>query len=124
MKVVIAPDSFKGSLSSEKVAIAIRDGVLAALPVAETVLIPMADGGEGTVDSLVQATNGVKIAVTVQGPLQEEVTAEYGVLGDGVTCVIEMASASGLILVPEEKRNPLLATTYGTGQLIKHALDR
>ncbi|CAN7611636.1 glycerate kinase [Paenibacillus sp. LjRoot153] len=123
MKIVIAPDSFKGSLSSEEAAKAIRDGILRAMPAAETVLIPMADGGEGTVDSLVQATQGSKISVPVQGPLQEEVTGMYGVLGDGVTCVIEMASASGLVLIPTEHRNPMLATTYGTGQLIRHALD-
>ncbi|NQX58786.1 glycerate kinase [Paenibacillus qinlingensis] len=123
MKIVIAPDSFKGSLSSEEAAKAIRDGILRAMPAAETVLIPMADGGEGTVDSLVQATQGSKISVPVRGPLQDEVIATYGVLGDGVTCVIEMASASGLELIPEEHRNPMLATTYGTGQLIRHALD-
>ena len=123
MKIVIAPDSFKGSLSSEGAAIAIRDGILRAMPEAETILIPMADGGEGTVDSLVQATQGVKISVPVQGPLQDEVTAMYGVLGDGVTCVIEMATASGLILIPAERRNPMVTTTYGTGQLIRHALD-
>jgi glycerate kinase len=124
MKIVIAPDSFKGSLSSEEAAMAIRDGILRAMPEAETVLIPMADGGEGTVDSLVQATDGVKIYVPVQGPLKNEVTAAYGVLGDGITCVIEMAAASGLILVPAEHRNPMITTTYGTGQLIRHALDR
>lgn len=123
MKIVIAPDSFKGSLSSEEVANAIKSGILRAMPEAETVLIPMADGGEGTVDSLVQATQGSKVYVPVQGPLQDEVMASYGVLGDGVTCVIEMASASGLVLIPEEQRNPMLATTYGTGQLIRHALD-
>jgi glycerate kinase len=124
MKIVIAPDSFKGSLNSEAAAMAIRDGILRAMPEAETVLIPIADGGEGTVDSLVQATQGVKISVPVQGPLQDEVTATYGVLGDGVTCVIEMAAASGLILVPVEQRNPMVTTTYGTGLLIRHALDR
>ncbi|KRE69478.1 glycerate kinase [Paenibacillus sp. Soil750] len=124
MKIVIAPDSFKGSLSSEEVAKAIRDGILRAMPAADTVLIPMADGGEGTVDSLIQATHGNKISVPVRGPLQDEVMASYGVLGDGITCVIEMASASGLVLIPEEHRNPMLATTYGTGQLIRHALDQ
>jgi glycerate kinase len=123
MKIVIAPDSFKGSLSSEEAAKAIREGILRVMPTAETVLIPMADGGEGTVDSLVQATHGSKITVPVRGPLQDEVMASYGVLGDGITCVIEMASASGLVLIPEEHRNPMLATTYGTGQLIRHALD-
>ncbi|WNR42642.1 glycerate kinase [Paenibacillus roseipurpureus] len=124
MKIVIAPDSFKGSLSSEAAARAIQEGILRALPDAEIVLIPIADGGEGTVDSLVQATQGKKVAVTVQGPLQEPVTASYGVLGNGTTCVIEMAQASGLMLVPAAQRNPLITTTYGTGQLIKHALDQ
>ncbi|MDR6549255.1 glycerate kinase [Paenibacillus qinlingensis] len=124
MKIIIAPDSFKGSLSSEGAAEAIKAGILRAMPEIETILIPIADGGEGTVDSLVQATHGQKITLQVQGPLQEEVTAMYGVLGDGVTCVIEMASASGLMLVPAEGQNPLMATTYGTGQLIKHALDQ
>ncbi|NHW33943.1 glycerate kinase [Paenibacillus aceris] len=123
MKIVIAPDSFKGSLSAKEAALAIERGIRKAAPDAETVLVPMADGGEGTVDSLVSATQGTTVQVTVRGPLLGDVQAEYGILGDGETCVIEMATASGLILIPEEQRNPWLATTYGTGQLIKHALD-
>ncbi|MBO9606760.1 MAG: glycerate kinase [Paenibacillaceae bacterium] len=123
MKIVIAPDSFKGSLSAPEAAKAIARGVAKAAPQAETVLVPVADGGEGTADSLVAATGGHSIAVTVAGPLGEPVRAAYGVLGDGVTCVVEMASASGLVLVPEARRNPLLTTTYGTGELIRHALD-
>ncbi|NOV02047.1 glycerate kinase [Paenibacillus planticolens] len=123
MKIVIAPDSFKGSLSAKEAALAIERGIRKAAPDAETVLVPMADGGEGTVDSLIGATQGTTIQVPVRGPLLDEVTAEYGVLGDQKTCVIEMAAASGLILIREEQRNPWLATTYGTGQLIKHALD-
>lgn len=123
MKIVIAPDSFKGSLSAEEAALAIEQGILKAIPQVETVRIPMADGGEGTVDSLISATQGTKIAVPVCGPLEEEVIAEYGVLGDGETCVIEVAAASGICLIRAEQRNPMLATTFGTGQLIKHALD-
>ncbi|MBP1989117.1 glycerate kinase [Paenibacillus eucommiae] len=92
------------------------------MPHANTILVPVADGGEGTTDSLVAATGGHLVDVTVTGPLGEAVQAQYGVLGDGQTCVIEMASASGLILVPAELRNPLVTTTFGTGQLISHAL--
>ncbi|USG64956.1 glycerate kinase [Brevibacillus ruminantium] len=123
MKVVIAPDSFKGSLSAFDVATAVESGIKKVLPEATTVLVPVADGGEGTMESLVAATKGRKVEVTVTGPLHTPVEAAYGILGDQVTCVIEMASASGLYLVPAEKRNPLITTTYGTGELIKQALD-
>lgn len=123
MKVVIAPDSFKGSLSAIDVATAIEAGVKKVLPDAQTVLVPVADGGEGTMDSLVAATRGRQVNVTVTGPLHTPVQAAYGILGDQVTCVIEMASASGLCLVPSEKRDPLITTTYGTGELIRQALD-
>ncbi|NRG46101.1 glycerate kinase [Bacillus sp. CRN 9] len=123
MKIVIAPDSFKGSLSAVEASSVIDKGIKKALPSAETVLVPVADGGEGTMDSLVAATNGHKVEVAVKGPLQEKVIAEYGVLGDKETCVIEMASASGLILVDKDKRNPFVTTTFGTGELIKRALD-
>lgn len=104
-------------------AIAIEKGIKNYLPFAETVLVPVADGGEGTMDSLVEATAGKKVQTKVRGPLDNTEIAEYGVLGDGETCIIEMASASGLNLVPTNKRNPLKTTTYGTGQLIKQALD-
>lgn len=123
MKIVIAPDSFKGSLSARDAAAAIARGVKRAAPHAETVEVPVADGGEGTADSLVAATGGHIVEATVTGPLDEPVRAAYGVLGDGVTCVVEMASASGLVLVPPERRNPLRTTTFGTGELIRHALD-
>jgi glycerate kinase len=123
LKIVIAPDSFKGSISAAEAASAIENGIKRYLPDAETVLIPVADGGEGTMDSLVLATNGHKVQVSVMGPLGQPVDAEYGWIGDGKTCVIEMASASGLCLVPSELRNPMLATTFGTGQLIRYALD-
>jgi len=123
MKIVIAPDSFKGSLSAVEAARSIERGVKKALPEAETVLKPMADGGEGTMETLVSVTGGHKKNTWVTGPLGQKVEAEYGVLGDGETCVIEMASASGLSLIPKDKLNPLKATTYGTGELLKQALD-
>ncbi len=123
MKIVIAPDSFKGSLSAVDVAKAMEKGVLKAFPDFETVCLPIGDGGEGTLDTLVAATNGQKKSVRVTGPLGQQIDAEYGILGDGKTCVIEMASASGLALVPDGQLNPLKATTAGTGELIRHALD-
>ncbi|MBN6185437.1 glycerate kinase [Aneurinibacillus sp. BA2021] len=123
MKIVIAPDSFKGSLSAHEASLAMERGIKRVLPDAETVLVPVADGGEGTMDSLVAATKGRYVEHTVTGPLQTAVRASYGILGDGKTCVIEMASAAGLVLVPPAERNPLLTTTYGVGELIKEALD-
>ncbi|RST58867.1 glycerate kinase family protein [Siminovitchia terrae] len=124
MKIVIAPDSFKGSISAVEASLAIEKGIKRSFPAAETIIVPLADGGEGTMDTLMTATNGVKTAVTVTGPLGNPVEAFYGILGDRKTCVIEMASASGLNLVPEQERNPLVTTTYGTGELIRHALDK
>lgn len=123
MKIVIAPDSFKGSLTAVEAAQAIERGVKKVSQSIKTVLVPVADGGEGTMDSLVAATNGRMVEVSVKGPLLDSVQAAYGVLGDGKTCVIEMASASGLCLIDSTRRNPLLTTTFGTGQLIKKALD-
>lgn len=123
MKIVLAPDSFKGSLSAVKAARAIERGIQKAFPDANTLCLPVADGGEGTLDTLVAATNGQKIPVFVTGPLGQQVEAEYGILGDGKTCVIEMAKASGIPLIPREELNPLKATTFGTGELIKQALD-
>ncbi|MCM3760542.1 glycerate kinase [Alkalihalobacillus oceani] len=123
MKVIVAPDSFKGSVSAMGAAKAIEKGIKQYLPEAETVLIPVADGGEGTMDSLVAATGGKKVELEVTGPLGDPVRAAYGQLGDGRTCVIEMADASGLYLIPPERRDPMKATTFGTGQLIKAALD-
>ncbi|WP_026568101.1 glycerate kinase [Bacillus sp. UNC41MFS5] len=124
MKFVLAPDSFKESMTAKKAALAMEKGVKAVFPNAECVIVPMADGGEGTVESLVSMTNGEIIKTEVIGPLGEKVIAEYGLLGEGQTAVIEMASASGLELIKPKERNPLLTTTYGTGQLIKHALDK
>jgi glycerate 2-kinase len=123
MKIVIAPDSFKESLSALEVAEAIEKGFKHHFPNAEYVKIPMADGGEGTVQSLVDATGGEIINKTVTGPLGEPVEAFFGMLGNKRTAVIEMAAASGLHLVPIEKRNPLITTTRGTGELISAALD-
>lgn len=124
MKIVIAPDSFKGSLTALQAAEAIEKGLKSVLPSAEFKKMPMADGGEGTVQSLVDATGGELLVERVSDPLGNEIEAEYGILGDRTTAVIEMAAASGLTLVPPTRRNPLVTTTYGTGQLIKAALDR
>ncbi|MER3500279.1 MAG: glycerate kinase [Candidatus Fervidibacterota bacterium] len=123
MRFVIAPDSFKGSSSAKEVAQAIAEGLREALPDAECDLVPMADGGEGTVEALVAATGGEIVKVRVTGPLGEPVDAFFGLLGDRHTAVIEMAAAAGLHLVPPEKRNPMVTTTYGVGELIKAALD-
>lgn len=124
MKIVVAPDSFKGSLTAAEVSDAIEQGTREIFPEAEIVKIPMADGGDGTVQCLVNATGGEILREKVKGPLGGEVLASYGILGDKKTAVIEMAEASGLTLVPENQRNPLITTTYGTGQLIKAALDQ
>ena len=124
MKIVLAPDSFKGSLTAAEVCAAMEEGIRRFLPDAEIVSVPMADGGEGTVQSLVDATGGAFVTVTVSGPLGEPVAARYGILGDEETAVIEMAAASGLPLVPEHKRDPSRTTTYGTGELIRSALER
>ena len=124
MKVVIAPDSFKGSLTALHAAEAMEIGLRRVFPSAEVEKVPMADGGEGTVQSLVDATGGMVITERVLDPLGVEIDAQYGALGDEVTAVIEMAAASGLPLVPPDQRNPLVTTTYGTGQLIQAALNR
>lgn len=123
MRILIAPDSFKECLSAPQVAEAIAEGVRRADPNADTDLAPMADGGEGTVDALVIATGGRRVRVRVTGPLGEPVNAEYGVLGDGRTAVIEMAAASGLPLVPAHRRDPRVTTTRGTGELMVAALE-
>ncbi len=123
MKIVIAPDSFKGSLSAGEVAEAIEEGVRRVFPQAEVEKVPLADGGEGTVIALVEATGGKIEKAEVTGPLGEKVKAHYGILGEEKIAVIEMAAASGLPLVPQEKRDPSRTTTYGTGELIKAALQ-
>ena len=123
MKIVIAPDSYKESLSALEVAQAVEAGFRQVFPDADYVLVPVADGGEGTVDAMVAATGGRKETVTVSGPLGEPVEAFYGLTGAGDTAVIEMAAASGLALVPPDRRNPLLTSSRGTGELIRAALD-
>ncbi|HFI5325826.1 glycerate kinase [Serratia liquefaciens] len=123
-KVVIAPDSFKESLSALEVAEAIERGFRQIFPQVQYVKLPMADGGEGTVDSMVAATGGEIVRVAVTGPLGQPVQAFYGLLGEGETAVIEMAAASGLHLAPKAQRDPRMTTSYGTGELILAALER
>lgn len=124
MKIIIAMDSFKEACSALEACEAVAKGVKEVYPDAAIELVPMADGGEGTVQALVEATNGTYVEVKVQGPLGQSVQAKYGLLGNGTTAVIEMAEASGLHLVPLKERNPLLTSTYGTGQLIVDGLNR
>lgn len=123
LKIVIAPQNYKGCLSNSRVAQAIATGIKRVLPEAETVLLPMADGGEGTVEALVHSTHGRTIVTEVTGPLGKRVEATWGILGDRTTAVIEMAAASGITLVPKNLLNPFITTTYGTGELIRAALD-
>ena len=124
MKVVIAPQGFKAGISGLEAARAIARGVLAAVPDAETVLVPVADGGDGTLHVLVDATGGQIFTSTVTGPINQQVEAQWGVMGDGRTAAIEMARASGLAIVPPRRRNPKVTTTLGTGQILKEALER
>ncbi|MGX2975348.1 glycerate kinase [Ursidibacter arcticus] len=123
MKIVIAPDSFKESLTALAVATAIETGFKRVFPEATFLKVPMADGGEGSVQSLVDATKGEILSVEVTSPLGNKVQGFLGVSGDKQTAFIEMAAASGLHLVPVNARNPLKTTSYGTGELIKYALD-
>ncbi|TMF59491.1 MAG: glycerate kinase [Chloroflexi bacterium] len=123
MRIVIAPNAFKGSLSALQAAEAIRDGVLAAAADADLVLVPIADGGDGTVDALIAATDGERRTLRVRGPLMDPVHADYGVIDNGKTAVIEMAKAAGLALVPADKRDPRVTTTYGVGELLQHAYE-
>ena len=138
MKVLIAPQSFKGGLQGADVARAIKQGILSVYPQAEIVEIPVADGGDGTLDALVRSTGGQMFTSRVTGPLEEPVSAPWGVMGKGFAypdkepgphpqgdiAVIEMARASGLALVPPRRRNPRVTTTYGTGELISEALKK
>lgn len=123
MKIVIAPDSYKESLSALDVATAIESGFREIFPTAEYVKIPVADGGEGTVEAMVAATDGRIVKVAVKGPLGEQAEGFYGLSGDEQSAFIEMAAASGLEMVPPAKRDPLITTSWGTGELIRHALD-
>lgn len=121
MKIVVASDSMKGSLTSAQVAEAIANGIRSTIPEADVAKVAIADGGEGTADALVSALNGRWMATTVHGPLGDTITAHYGIIGN--TAVIEMAQAAGLCLIPQSRRNPMLATTYGVGEMVISALD-
>nr|WP_295970331.1 glycerate kinase [uncultured Bacillus sp.] len=121
---LLAPDSFKESMTAQEVCAAMEIGIKRAIPDAECIYVPMADGGEGTVQSLVDATGGILIKKEVTGPLGTSVMAQYGILGDGKTGVIEMSQASGIQYVTRETKNPLITTTFGTGELIKDCVER
>lgn len=121
---LLAPDSFKESMTAKEVCEAMEKGIKSALPDATCIHVPMADGGEGTVQSLVDATGGRLIKKEVTGPLGIPVIAQYGILGDGKTGVIEMASASGIHHVTKETKNPLITTTFGTGELIRECVEQ
>ena len=123
-KIVIAPDSFKGSLTSIEVADAIEEGIKKVIPNCETIKTPIADGGEGTMDTLVNALGGKKIKIQAHDPLMRSIEVEYGFVNNGRTAVIEMASINGITMLREEEQNPLLTSTYGTGEIIKDALQR
>jgi len=123
MRLVIAPNAFKGSLSALEAAEAIAEGVRVAASDADLVLVPIADGGDGTVDALVAATRGERRTLRVRGPLGDPVDAEYGLIDGGSTAVIEMAKAAGLALLPPGKRDPRITTTFGVGELLQHAYD-
>ena len=123
LTILLAPDSFKESMSAKEVCEAMEKGIKKVNNDINCIHVPMADGGEGTMQSLVDATGGKIYSLNVVGPLGNKVKAFYGILGDGETGMLEMASASGIQLVTKEKRNPLITTTYGTGQLIKACLD-
>lgn len=122
MKIIVAPDKFKGTASSKAVAQAVADGIKEVIPSAQVLLVPMADGGEGTVEAMLATVGGRIREVVVTGPLGAPVKVQFGILMDG-TAVIEMAKASGFELVPPERRDPTVTTTYGTGELIEAALD-
>ena len=124
MKVVVAIDSFKGSLTSIEAGMAAKEGILKAHPDANVVVKPLADGGEGTTDALIAGLGGERIDLTVTGPLGTPVNAHYGYLAEKNTAILEMAAAAGIILVRESEKNPLTATTYGVGEMIADAMER
>lgn len=124
MRFVVAPDSFKGSLTAVEVGRVIEKALLREMPDADVDVIPMADGGEGTVESFLFAEEGQRIDLSATGPTGERIPTFYGLLHDGETAVIEVAAVAGLTLVPEGKRNPLYLTTYGVGECLLHALDQ
>lgn len=123
MKVVIAIDSLKGSLSSIEAGMAAKEGILKAKPDAEIIVKPLADGGEGTADALIEGLNGERIDLTVTSPMGSPVSCYYGYIKESSTAIMEMASAAGITLVPNEEKNPLLATTYGVGEMIANAME-
>ena len=123
LRIVISPQAFKHSIGAREAALAIQRGVLTAASDAETVLIPVADGGDGTLAALIDTTGGTYREAVITGPLGDPIPARWGVMGDGETAVIEMALASGLALIPDDRRDPRRATTYGTGELMRDALD-
>jgi glycerate kinase len=124
MKILIAPDSFKDCMDARSVALAIGRGIRRGMPTAAIRCVPLADGGEGTVESIIQATSGRIVKARVRDPLMRETGAFFGITGDGSTAVIEMSAASGVELLTLEERDPRVTTTFGTGQLIGHALDQ
>lgn len=124
MKLLLAPDSFKGSLTASEAAAAMAEGVRRVRPDADIVLLPLADGGEGTAEALVLATGGQRQSAVVTGPLGERLEASFGLLGlDGATAVVEMAAAAGLLLVPPDRRDPRRTTTYGVGELLRQGAE-
>lgn len=124
MKIVIAVDSFKGCLSSSSIAEAVEEGILNVLPGCEVIKVPIADGGEGTVEALVDATRGKIITLPVHNPLMQPIRASYGMTGDGQTAIIEMSAASGLSLIPPKPGNVMHTTTFGTGEMIADAIKQ
>ena len=123
MNIVIAIDSLKGSLSSIEAGMAAKEGILKAKPDAEIIVKPLADGGEGTANALIEGLNGERIDLTVTGPMGSPVSCYYGYIKESSTAIMEMASAAGITLVPDEEKNPLLATTYGVGEMIANAME-
>ena len=124
MKVVVAIDSLKGSLSSIEAGNTIKSAILSVKPDASVIVKPLADGGEGTTDAFIEGLGGEKTELSVTGPLGAPVNAYYGYLPQTNTAIMEMASAAGITLIPENKKNPLLATTYGVGEMIRHAIGK
>ena len=124
MKVVVAVDSFKGSMSSREAGNAVKEGVLRVYPDAEVVVRALADGGEGTVEALMEGLGGEKVNITVTGPNNEKIESYYGYIKEKNMAVIEMAAVAGLVLVEPDNRKPLTATTYGLGEMIKDAVAR
>lgn len=124
MKIILAFDSFKGSVSAIEACLFAKAGIVDVCPEAEIIEVPLADGGEGTVETLVNATKGILISAPVHDPLGRLIEAQYGILGDRETAVIEMSAAGGIMLLEPDEYNPMITSTYGVGELILSALDR